>query len=271
MNTPKKLLTIGGSDSGGAAGIQADLKTFTALHTYGMSALTVVTAQNSVAVQAAHFLSAELVAAQIQAVMSDYGADGIKTGFIGRADLIQTIATTITNFRSAHPSTPLVIDPVLVNHQGQAMFSADVAQSYKTCLFPMATLVTPNRREAELLSGIVVHDLASAKKAGEILINGNRKLPIHQLLIKSIQHKESHLDIFYDGQEWHDLPTPKVTTKNTHGSGDTLSAAILVYLTNGLEMKNAIIKAQQFTHTALNRAFGKQFGSGHGPLIHFEL
>src|SRR5690606_30770564 len=153
---PIKVLTIGGSDSGGAAGIQADLKTFTALHAYGMSVITAVTAQNSHEVRAVHPLPAAFVTQQLEAVLSDYGAAAVKTGFIGRVDLLEAIAAGLGAFPVPH----VVVDPVLVNHRGQAMFASDVTAAYRKVLFPLATLMTPNRHEAALFSGRPVQTVA---------------------------------------------------------------------------------------------------------------
>lgn len=155
QSLPLPVLTIAGSDSGGAAGLQADLKTWAALGVYGMSAITAVTAQNSVLVRQAHFLPPEMVAAQIDAVLSDYGAAAIKTGFIGRVELIEIIAERLGYWGGGGGGLPtrptLIVDPVLVNHRGEAMFGPEVAAAYRALLFPLADLVTPNGAEARLL------------------------------------------------------------------------------------------------------------------------
>jgi hydroxymethylpyrimidine/phosphomethylpyrimidine kinase len=153
MTQPIPLLTIAGSDSGGAAGLQADLKTWAALGVYGLSAITAVTAQNSVRVQQLHYLPPAMIAAQIDAVLSDYGAAAIKTGFLGRVEIIEVVAKRLRDWMGGGlPARPtLVIDPVLVNHRGEAMFAPEVAGAYREWLFPLADLVTPNRAEAALL------------------------------------------------------------------------------------------------------------------------
>ena len=168
---PVKVLTIAGSDSGGAAGLQADLKSFTALGAYGMSVVTVVTAQNSEEVRAVHALPAELVESQIQAVLDDYGADAVKTGFIGQAELVTRIARQLASYERPF----LVVDPVLVDHRGRPMFPAGVIQAYRQGLIPLASVVTPNPEEAALLSGRNVgnpDDLLAA--AGDIMALGAR-------------------------------------------------------------------------------------------------
>ncbi len=158
---PPKLLTIAGSDSGGAAGLQADLRAWAVLGAYGMSVITAVTAQNSLAVKAVQFMPPDFIAAQLEAVLSDYGADAAKTGFLGRVDVIETVATHLRQF--AVPR--VVIDPVLVNHRGESMFPPAVTQAYIDQLLPLAELVTPNLGEAGLLVGEKIETLAEAETA----------------------------------------------------------------------------------------------------------
>ncbi|MCP5095742.1 MAG: bifunctional hydroxymethylpyrimidine kinase/phosphomethylpyrimidine kinase [Chloroflexi bacterium] len=261
MNQPFTVLTIAGSDSGGAAGLQADLKTFTALGVYGMSAITVVTAQNSVAVNAARPLPPEFVSAQIESVLSDYGADAIKTGFIGSVPLIEAIANQLASINK-----PIVIDPVLVNHKGESMFDTAVTQAYLTHLFPLATLVTPNRHEAALITGVPIDTLAE----GETAVRHLHKLGARQLLLKGIRHQEKSWDIHFDGQQIHHYNAPILDTHNTHGSGDTLSAAIAAFLAQGEGMETAVQHAHAFTQKAIANAQRWQLGKGHGPLNHLS-
>ena len=256
----KKCLTIGGSDSGGAAGIQADLKTWAALGVYGMSAITIVTAQNSVSVNQVAPMTAEFVTAQLDAVLSDYDADGVKTGFVGRVDLLHAIAQTIQKYQIAN----FIVDPVLVNHKGEAMFTPEVTAVYKTHLLPYAKLITPNRREAELLSGIEILDVASAETA----VSKLRTSAPQAILIKSIPDGNNLVNILFDGKITRHLPMRKIVTQNTHGSGDTLSAAICAFLATGDELITAVTKAQTFTHNAIHNAKDWQLGAGHGPLWH---
>ena len=273
--SPLPLLTIAGSDSGGAAGLQADLKTWAALgpRVYGMSAVTAVTAQNSARVEAVHFLPPEMVAAQIDAVLSDYGAAGIKTGFLGRADIIEAVADRLAYwktsevFRKPQRSQPLiiVIDPVLVNHRGEAMFGPEVAAAYRHKLLPLADLITPKIREL-----IELHDVVT-----------DRPTPTHaqlwpyladlgpRALLTGRRASDALMeDLFWDGEQLHRLPTPRVDTQNLHGSGDTLSAAICAYRALGHDWLDAIRQAQAFTHAAIRRGAGWRLGAGHGPLGH---
>lgn len=258
---PVKVLTIGGSDSGGAAGIQADLKTFTALHTYGMSVITAVTAQNSYEVRAVHPLPADFVTQQLEAVLSDYGAAAVKTGFVGRVDLLEAIAAGL----AAYPVPHVVIDPVLVNHRGQSMFPPTVAAAYRELLFPLATLMTPNRHEAALLSERPVQTVVEAREAAETMLAAGARA----VLVKGINAGTERVDVLHTGRETHLLPVPLIETENTHGSGDTLSAAIAVFLARGEALLPAVQQAQQFTAGAIERAAGWHMGAGHGPLSHF--
>lgn len=261
--TPLRCLTIGGSDSGGAAGVQADLKTWTALGVYGMSALTVVTAQNSQTVAAVHTLPPTLLRAQIAAVLDDYGADGIKTGFIGRIDLIEAVAVALAAARGAR-----VIDPVLVNHRGAPLFDAAVTAAYRQHLLPLADVVTPSRREAELLAGRAIVTLDDADDAARALCV---EYGCRAVLIKGWPHGGVMIDTLYDGDAFWHLAQPHLTTANTHGAGDTLSAALVAHLARGVALPASARAAQTFTHAALVRAAGWQLGGGHGPLAHFTL
>jgi hydroxymethylpyrimidine/phosphomethylpyrimidine kinase len=258
VDEPLKLLTIAGSDSGGAAGLQADLRAWTALGVYGMCAVTAVTAQNSLHVKEARFMPADFVAAQLEAVLSDYGADAVKTGFLGRVDFVETIAAQLQKYELAN----LVIDPVLVNHKGEAMFAPDVTQAYINRLFPLADLVTPNRREAELLTGLAVKTVAEMETAVPYL----HALGPQNVLITGGRAGNEMVDIFYDGRKVTQLRAPYIDTQNTHGSGDTLSAAVCAWLAKGEEMATAVQRAHQFTFRAVQTAVSWKLGAGHGPV-----
>jgi hydroxymethylpyrimidine/phosphomethylpyrimidine kinase len=258
---PAKVLTIAGSDSGGAAGLQADLKTFTALGVYGMSVVTAVTAQNSHEVRAVHFLPAAFVVAQLEAVLSDYGAGAIKTGFIGNAALIAQIAGMLTSYGLP----PLVVDPVLVNHRGEAMFGDDVPAAYLTQLAPLARLITPNAREASLLADMTVDSVAAAGRAAAVI----RQRGAASVLITGIVAGVEVIDLLDDGEQQL-FRSPRIATGNMHGSGDTLSAAVTAFLAQGDELLPAIEQARAFTNGAIRRAAGWRLGAGHGPLAHFR-
>ena len=255
---PPKVLTIAGSDSGGAAGLQADMRTFAALGVYRMCAVTAVTAQNSVSVNGVEFMSGKFVQAQMDAVLSDYGTHAVKTGFLGRAEIIESVTTSLHLFQPAN----IVIDPVLVNHKGQAMFAADVLDAYSALLLPLANLVTPNRREAELLTGLPVQTMAEMETAVQHI----HALGPQNVLLKGGRAGDDIIDVLYDGDKLTRFRSPFVDTDNTHGSGDTLSAAVAAYLARGLAMETAVAQAHQFTAQAIQRAATWQMGQGHGPL-----
>jgi hydroxymethylpyrimidine/phosphomethylpyrimidine kinase len=259
MIQPPALLTIAGSDSGGAAGLQADLKTWAALGAYGMSAVTAVTAQNSERVAAVHYLPPDFVAAQIDAVLSDYSAAAIKTGFIGRAALVEVIAGRLAYWRATLQPRPFVIiDPVLVNHRSEPMFSPDVATAYRELLFPLADLVTPNKPEAALLGMITDRSPPAAANLAE--------LGAARVLLKGLKFENEIADVFWDGHGVILFSQPAIDTMNLHGSGDTLSAALCAMLVRGYDWPEAIHLAQRFTHAAITRGAGWRLGSGHGPL-----
>lgn len=267
MNQPVKALTIGGSDSGGAAGIQADLKTFTALGIYGMSVLTAVTAQNSVEVAAVHPLPPPFVIQQLTAVLSDYGAAAIKIGFIGGVELIKALATALGPYLEQAQRPLLVVDPVLVNHRREPLFPPAITRAYIAHLLPLADLVTPNWSEAALLADLPVTTEAEARAAAQQL----HHLGARRVLVTGWVEAATVVDLFLDGttfQSWHQ---PRLDTANTHGSGDTLSAAITAFLACGLPFSYAITLARHQTALALAAARSWRLGQGHGPLNHFAL
>jgi hydroxymethylpyrimidine/phosphomethylpyrimidine kinase len=257
-DAPLKLLTIGGSDSGGAAGIQADLRTFAALGAYGMSALTVVTAQNSVDVTMVHKLPPSFLAAQLEAVLGDYGAAGIKTGFIGHVDLLEIAATHLAAYRNAI----LVVDPVLVNHRGESMFSPAVTAAYRSLLLPLARLATPNRREAELLAGGPVATPADAERAAQAL----SALGPGAVLIKGVPDGEHLVDLLWDGEHASSYRAKRLDTENTHGAGDAYAAAALTYLAAGADLASAVARAHAFVQAGIRRGADWRLGAGHGPI-----
>lgn len=258
MHEPVKLLTIAGSDSGGAAGLQADLKTWTVLGAYGMSAITAVTAQNSARVTGIAYMAPDFVAQQIDAVLSDYGAKAVKTGFLGRVDIITAVADALRRWQPDH----VIIDPVLVDHTGREMFGPEVTAAYRGLLLPLATLVTPNRHEAALLAGQPA--TAAAPATGRDLL----RLGARAVLLKGIGAEPERSDLLVTNATAVAYPVEPIATPNTHGSGDTLSAAIAAYLASGLDLATAVARARQFTHAAIARAAGWRLGAGHGPLAH---
>ncbi len=262
---PVKVLTIGGSDSGGAAGLQADLKTWTALGAYGMSVVTVVTAQNSERVTAVEYMSPDFLTAQLEAVLSDYGAQAIKTGFIGRSSLIKAATAVLRE----HQPDNMIVDPVLVNHQGQFMFDQELIQAYRSHLLPMSQIITPNWREARLLADLSTDVLLTSPTVQET-IAALHELGVDHILITGHIAGDQVYDYWSDGNQLRQLAGSFIVTNNDHGSGDTLSAALCAFLAQGCAVVDAIDNARRFTAQALQGATTWRLGAGHGPLSHFS-
>lgn len=252
-------LTIAGSDSGGGAGIQADLKTFTVLGVYGMSAITAITAQNTVAVREAFVLEPALVAAQIDAVMEDIGCDAAKTGMLGSAEVVGLVAERI----AAHDIPNVVVDPVMVAKSGDSLLAEDAVQAVIEQLLPQARLVTPNLPEAEVIlgRGIQTADMGEAARA---LCD----LGPAAAVVKGGHLEGPAVDVLYDAAtgELHELTAPRVESCNTHGTGCTFSAAIAAFLARGMRLLPAVRWAKRFVTAAIER--GLPLGKGHGPTDH---
>ena len=255
---PAKLLTIAGSDSGGAAGLQADLRAWAVLGAYGMSVVTAVTAQNSLTVSAVQWLPPDFIAAQLTAVLSDYGAAAAKTGFLGRVETVEAVAGSLRRFAVPH----LVVDPVLVNHKGQAMFDTAVTAAYLAHLFPLADLITPNPAEAALLLDMDIRCLAD----GETAVRRLHALGPKAILLKRLPAGGRLVDLFFDGAAIHRLPTARINPTNTHGAGDVFSAAVCAFLAEGKGMETAVRQAQSFTAAAIQASANWQFSQGHGTI-----
>jgi hydroxymethylpyrimidine/phosphomethylpyrimidine kinase len=255
-----RALTIAGSDSGGGAGIQADLKTFTAFGVYGSSVITAVTAQNTVGVRAIHEIPPEIVAAQIDAVLEDIGADAAKTGMLSSAAIIEAVADRLR----AHAFAPLVVDPVMVAKSGDALLRPEAVRALIELLLPLAAVVTPNVPEAGVLCGVEVRDSESAREAAR---------RIHALGPALVIVKGGHLDgersedLLFDGREFELLSGRRVDTPHTHGTGCTFSAAITAGLARGLSPIEAAREARVFLQGAIEHA--EPLGAGHGPVNHF--
>jgi hydroxymethylpyrimidine/phosphomethylpyrimidine kinase len=254
-----RALTIAGSDSGGGAGIQADLKTFAALGVYGASAITAVTAQNTVGVFAIHEVPPDVVAAQIDAVLDDIGADAAKTGMLSSASIIAVVADRLRS----HRPLPLVVDPVMVAKSGDRLLREDAVSALRETLLPLATVVTPNAPEASVLAGIEVEDAVSAREAARRI----RDLGPRFVIVKG-GHLEGDRadDIVFDGTDFHVLSAPRLATPHTHGTGCTFSAAIAAGLAQGLDPLAAAQAAKAYLHGAIEHA--EPLGAGHGPVNH---
>ena len=256
-----RALTIAGSDSGGGAGIQADLKTFTAFRVFGMSVITSVTAQNTEAVLGVSDLPAEFVGLEIDAVMSDIGADAVKTGMLSNKEIVSAVSGKIREYGVKN----LVVDPVMVSKGGAALLNAGAREAIVKELFSLALIVTPNIPEAEEITGLGIKDLAGMKRAAEEI----KSTGPGYVLIKGghLDALPDAVDIFFDGQAHYELKAPRIDTKNTHGTGCTYSAAVCAALSRGFSPLDAVKEAKDYVTYAIMRSF--KLGKGHGPLNHF--
>lgn len=260
-----RALTIAGSDSGGGAGIQADLKTFAALGCYGMSVITALTAQNTVAVAGIHPVPPDFIAAQLDAVMEDIGADAIKVGMLHSAEVIVTVAERLRRY----PQVPVVVDPVMVAKSGDRLLREDAVTALRGVLLPLATVLTPNLPEAETLLGRRVRDRDAMNAAAIDLL---------QLGPRAVVVKGGHLaggdstDVLALAGEttvrW--FQAPRATTSNTHGTGCTYSSAIAAGLARGAGIAEAVEQAKRYLTGAITAGATFKLGGGHGPVHHFH-
>ena len=255
-----KALTIAGSDSGAGAGLQADLKTFAALGVYGTSVVTAITAQNTTGVTRVLETPAPVVAAQIDAVMSDIGADAVKTGMLANARIIRAVAGKIRE----HGVQRLVVDPVMVAKGGHVLLRPDAIRTLRTRLFPLATVVTPNLPEAQALTGEEGTGLRAIKEMARRIVD----MGAASVVVKGGHRKGASTDILYDGRAFHDFPAPRIRTKNTHGTGCTFSSALACGLARGKPLETAVAEAKEFITRAIRQAF--PIGAGHSPVHHFR-
>jgi hydroxymethylpyrimidine/phosphomethylpyrimidine kinase len=249
-------LTVAGSDSGGGAGIQADLKTFAALGVHGTSAITAVTAQNTVAVTDIVELPVAVVRAQIDAVAVDIGVQAAKTGMLSSAAIIEAVSAAI----AAHRIGNLVVDPVMVAKSGARLLREDAVDILRSWLLPLAAVLTPNLPEVEVLLRHRVATLAERREAArELLALGPRAV-----VVKGGHAEGDAVDIYWDGTTWEELAAPRFATANTHGSGCVFSAAIAAGLAKGLDPLAAVREAKEFISGAIE--FSLELGHGHGPV-----
>jgi hydroxymethylpyrimidine/phosphomethylpyrimidine kinase len=260
MERVRTALTIAGSDSGGGAGIQADLKTFAALGVYGMSAVTAITAQNTLGVTAVHEIPPEIVAAQIDAVLTDIGADAAKTGMIASSEIIRVVAAKVREYGI----TAFVVDPVMVATSGDRLLREEAVEALRTELLPLATVITPNLPEAEVLVGRPVSTLEEMRDAARAIVG----LGARSALVKGGHLAGDAIDVFYDGDRFVELPARRIATTSTHGTGCTLASGIAALLARGESLEAAISGAKAFVTAAIERAY--PIGHGHGPVHHFH-
>jgi len=254
-----KALTIAGSDSGGGAGIQADLKTFCSLQVYGTTVVTAVTAQNTLGVHSIHPIPPEIVGDQIDAVLSDIGANACKVGMLGNPETVHIVSDRLKKFDVKN----LVVDPVMIAKGGAKLLNDDAIETLKSKLFPLALIITPNVPEAEILSGVKIScpdDMIQA--AAQLLKTGPEVV-----VIKGGHLDGDATDLIYTKDEQHYLRSARIMTKCIHGTGCTFSAAITAYLTRGMETIDAIKCAKTYITQAIITA--KEIGKGHAPTNHF--
>jgi hydroxymethylpyrimidine/phosphomethylpyrimidine kinase len=256
-----RALTIAGSDSGGGAGIQADLKTFAAFGVYGTSAITAVTAQNTSGVTDWLAMPPDLVAKQIDAVLSDIGADAVKTGMLANAAIVETVAAKMREYRVEN----LVVDPVMVAKSGHQLLVRDAVSALVRDLLPLALVVTPNLPEAEVLTNRAIASWDDVRGAAARIV----EMGARAVVIKGGHFKEeaSSTDLLYDGQQYRAFKAVRVPTRSTHGTGCTFASAIAAGLAKGMQLGDAVALAKSYVTLAIQHAY--PVGHGHGPVHHF--
>ncbi|TQK51596.1 hydroxymethylpyrimidine/phosphomethylpyrimidine kinase [Streptomyces sp. SLBN-118] len=254
---PPRVLTVAGSDSGGGAGIQADLKTMLALGVHGMSVLTVVTAQNSLGVQDTWELPVDAVRAQYRSVVDDIGVQAVKTGMLASAPLVETVAELL-----AGTEAPVVVDPVGVSKHGDPLLAASALDSVRGRLLPLATVATPNLDEVEQLTGVRVRAEADLRRAADAVLG----LGPRWALIKGGHLAGDAVDLLTDGEQEHWLRAPRHDNRHTHGTGCTLASALASGLAKGMEVPEAVRVAKEYVTGAITAGFA--LGGGIGPVDH---
>ena len=256
----KKVLSIAGSDSSAGAGIQADLKTITAIGGYAATVITAVTAQNTQGVSGIHVVPAEVVRQQIDAVMSDLEPDAIKIGMLPDVATVQVVIDAL----SSYEQRPVVLDPVMISTSGTRLMSSDAVDLCVSRLMPLCTLITPNLPEAEQLTGMKISSVDDMETAARLL---------HQRLRCSVVVKGGHLngnepwDVLYHEHHTSRHLSPAVVSRNTHGTGCTFSSAIATYIALGCTVEEAVSRAKHFVYNAILSAKDRQIGHGHGPIV----
>ncbi|MFW6027340.1 MAG: bifunctional hydroxymethylpyrimidine kinase/phosphomethylpyrimidine kinase [bacterium] len=255
-----RVLIVAGSDSGGGAGLQADIKTVTVLGGYAATAVTALTVQNTMGVESVHPVPADVVAAQMRAVLTDIGADAVKLGMLHDAEIISAVARTLDE---EAPGTPVVLDPVMVAKGGARLLDETAEAALREQLLPRARLITPNVPEAAALTGLAIDSVDRMKKAGEQL----KREGAAAVLVKG-GHLEGNAvsDILVSDEGVEVFTSPRVETRHTHGTGCTLASALAVYIAGGAPLSRAVVKARAYVLEAIRQAPG--LGGGHGPLEH---
>lgn len=254
-------LTIAGTDPSGGAGIQADLKTFQELQSYGMSVITSVVAQNTTGVQSVHHIPLEMIEDQLESVFSDMPVHAFKTGMIANIDMMEVIQAKI-----ADKDIPFVIDPVMVATSGDALISEDARDYLRDNLLPECKVVTPNLPEAEFLTGEKIETVEAMQDAAKKIVH---EYGAGAALVKGGHLVGDAVDFLYDGKEMHTFTEKRIDTVNTHGTGCTYSAAITAYLSHGLSLLEAVEKSKHYVTEAIKQSF--DLGKGSGPTNHFAV
>jgi len=255
----KKALTIAGSDSGGGAGIQADIKSFSANGVFGMSVITAITAQNTFGVTDVFDLPLSIINAQIDAIFTDMGADAVKTGMLSSPEIVLTVADAVKKYSVKK----LVVDPVMVAKGGSQLLREEAVETVKTHLIPLAFVITPNIPEAEVLLG---HKIDCFEEAAKELF----ALGCSNVILKGGHGTgEQSRDLLYDGQEFIYLDAPRVITRNTHGTGCTFASAVAAWLAKGYDITEASFEAKRYITEAIRHADSMHIGGGQGPVNHF--
>ena len=263
LTKPGRVLIVAGSDSGGGAGIQADIKTTTALGGFAMTAITALTAQNTIGVFGVVPVETEFIAQQMQLVLEDLGADCLKTGMLHSAAVIETVVGVL---EEKAPSLPVVADPVMFAKGGHALLEPDAMDTLRCRLVPHATLVTPNIPEAEALAEMTISGVTDMKRAGETVL----ALGAGAVLIKGGHlDGETLTDVLVTRNGIEQFSNPRIDTKDTHGTGCTLASAIATGLANGLALREAVVHGRDYVRAAILAAPG--YGAGHGPMDHGHL
>ncbi len=259
---PARVLAIAGSDSSGAAGVQADLKTYAARGVYGLSALTAVTAQNSMGIQSLQPLSPELIGAQIDSVLSDIGADVVKTGMLLKGEVITLVAEKMQHYKV----TNLIVDPVMVAGDGRRLLDSEADRAYIRDLFPQALIITPNLDEVALLTGRRIDAAGDMYIAAQIL---------HDMGSRWVLVKGGHaatgdeiVDLLYDGREFYEFRAPRLPVWNARGTGCTFASTIAAEIAKGQDMPTAVHLAKEFVTAALSAAADWKMGNGRGTVWH---
>lgn len=263
-----KVLTIAGSDSGGGAGIQADIKTITALGGYATSVITALTAQNTLGVHSIFEIPAQFVGQQIDAIMTDIGTDAVKIGMLANKEIVEIVCSKIREYNIKC----VVVDPAMLSKNEKRLLSADAINELTSKLFPLSYLVTPNIPEAECMCGFKIKNIAEAEKAAKtiyqsgvlnVLIKGG-----HAELSSDMRKKNTIIDILYNGKSFEYIEDEYIPTKNTHGSGCTYASAIATFLAKGSQLKDAVRRARGFVTNSIKKSICP--GKGYGTLNQFN-